>query len=99
MRRYIKYIISVIIISIVSYSLQVLWVKIVEPIMESNGIMFQGILPEGQIISGIAVILINIVGAVVLGVLFNGNIPIWLCLFYNILYLSLIHISEPTRRS
>lgn len=44
--------------------------------MESNGIMFQGILPEGQIISGIAVILINIVGAVVLGVLFNGNIPI-----------------------
>lgn len=71
MRTFIKYIVSVIIISIVSYSLQVLWVKIVEPIMESNGIMFQGILPEGQIISGIAVILINIVGAVVLGVLFN----------------------------
>ena len=66
MRTFIKYIVSVIIISIVSYSLQVLWVKIVEPIMESNGIMFQGILPEGQIISGIAVILINIVGAVVL---------------------------------
>lgn len=59
---FIKYIVLVIIISIVSYSLQVLWVKIVEPIMESNGIMFQGILPEGQIISGIAVILINIVG-------------------------------------
>lgn len=78
---FIKYIVLVIIISIVSYSLQVLWVKIVEPIMESNGIMFQGILPEGQIISGIAVILINIVGAVVLGVLFNGNIPILLCLF------------------
>lgn len=66
MRTFIKYIVSVIIISIVSYSLQVLWVKIVEPIMESNGIMFRGILPEGQIISGIAVILINIVGAVVL---------------------------------
>lgn len=36
MRTFIKYIVSVIIISIVSYSLQVLWVKIVEPIMESN---------------------------------------------------------------
>ena len=87
MRRFITYIISVIIISIVSYSLQVLWVKIVEPIMESNGIMFQGILPEGQIISGIAVILINIVGAVVLGVLFNGNIPIWLCILYTVFLL------------
>ena len=95
MRTFIKYIVSVIIISIVSYFLQVLWVKIVEPIMESNGIMFQGILPEGQIISGIAVILINIVGAVVLGVLFNGNIPIWLCLFYNILYTVFLLIYTP----
>lgn len=89
MRMFIKYIVLVIIISIVSYSLQVLWVKIVEPIMESNGIMFQGILPEGQIISGIAVILINIVGAVVLGVLFNGNIPIWLCLFLQYIIYSI----------
>lgn len=95
MRIFIKYIISVIIISIVSYSLQILWVKLVEPIMESNGIMFQGILPEGQIISGIAVILINIVGAVVLGVLFNGSIPIWLCLFYNILYTVFLLIYSP----
>lgn len=97
MRIFIKYIISVIIISIVSYSLQILWVKLVEPIMESNGIMFQGILPEGQIISGIAVILINIVGAVVLGVLFNGSIPIWLCLFYNILYTVFLLIYSPGR--
>lgn len=97
MRTFIKYIVSVIIISIVSYFLQVLWVKIVEPIMESNGIMFQGILPEGQIISGIAVILINIVGAVVLGVLFNGNIPILLCLFYNILYTVFLLIYSPGR--
>lgn len=59
--------------------------------------MFQGILPEGQIISGIAVILINIVGAVVLGVLFNGNIPIWLCLFYNILYTIFLLIYSPGR--
>ena len=33
MRMFIKYIVLVIIISIVSYSLQVLWVKIVEPII------------------------------------------------------------------
>ena len=51
MRTFIKYIVLVIIISIVSYSLQVLWVKIVEPIMESNGIMFQGILPEGRLLA------------------------------------------------
>lgn len=97
MRTFLKYIVLVIVISIVSYSLQILWVKLVEPIMESNGIMFQGILPEGQIISGIAVILINIVGAVVLGVLFNGNIPIWLCLFYNILYTVFLLIYSPGR--
>lgn len=51
MRTLIKYIVSVIVISIVSYSLQVLWVKIVEPIMESNGIMFQGILPEVRLLA------------------------------------------------
>lgn len=94
---YKKYIVSVIIVSIVSYSLQVLWVKVVEPIMETNGIIFQGILPDGQIISGIAVILINIAGAIVLGVLFNGNIPIWLCLLYSVLYTAFLLIYSPGR--
>lgn len=60
--------------------------------METNGIIFQGILPDGQIISGIAVILINIAGAIVLGVLFNGNIPIWLCLLYSALYTAFLLI-------
>lgn len=97
MKLFSKYIVSVIVVSIASYFLQVAWVMLVEPIMESHGVMFQGILPDGQIISGVAIMLINIVGAVILGVLFKGGIPIWLCFFYNVLYFILLLIYRPGR--
>lgn len=97
MRLYVKHIISVIMVSVISYILQVTWINIVEPIMEACGVMFHGILPTGDIISGIAVILIIISGAVVLGILYNGGIPIWLCLFYNVLYTAFLIMYSPGR--
>ncbi len=93
----VKHIASVIIVSAVSYILQVAWVIFVEPIMESNGVIFRGILPTGDIISGVAVILINISGAVTLGALFKGGIPIWICLFYNVLYTVFLIMYSPGR--
>lgn len=97
MRTYRKYIVAVVTVSVVSYILQLMWIHIVEPIMESCGVAFHGILPTGDIISGIAVILIIIAGAVVLAVLFNGGIPIWLCLFYNVLYTAFLIMYSPGR--
>ena len=96
-RPYLKHIVSVVTVSVISYILQVTWINIVEPIMEACGVMFHGILPNGDIISGIAVILINISGAVVLGILYNGGIPIWLCLFYNVLYTAFLIMYSPGR--
>ena len=96
-KRYGKYIISVVAVSVVSYILQLTWINIVEPIMEECGVAFHGILPTGDIISGVAVILIIISGAVVLAILFNGGIPIWLCLFYNVLYTVFLIMSSPGR--
>ncbi len=92
-----KYIVSVVTVSVVSYILQLTWIKIVEPIMEVCGVAFHGILPTGDIISGVVVILIIISGAVVLGILYNGSIPIWLCLFYNVLYTVFLLIYSPGR--
>lgn len=65
--------------------------------MEACGVAFHGILPTGDIISGVIVILIIISGAVVLGISFNGSIPIWLCLFYNVLYTVFLIIYSPGR--
>lgn len=97
MKSYVKFIVSVVTVSVASYILQLTWINIVEPIMESCGVAFHGILPTGDIISGIAVILINISGAVVLGILYNGGIPIWLCLFYNVLYTAFLIMYSPGR--
>lgn len=97
MKKYVKYIVSVVTVSVVSYILQLTWVNIVEPIMKACGMAFRGIMPEGELISAFAVILINISGAVVLGVLFKGGIPIWLCLFYNVLYTVFLIIYSPGR--
>ena len=98
MRTYGKYIVSVVTVSVISYILQLTWINIVEPIMEACGVVLhQGILPTGDIICGTAVILINISGAVVLGILYNGCIPIWLCLFYNVLYTAFLLIYSPGR--
>lgn len=97
MKKYVKYIVSVVTVSVVSYILQLTWINIVEPIMKACGVMYHGILPTGDIISAVAVFLIIISGAVVLGVLFNGSIPIWLCLFYNVLYTVFLIIYSPGR--
>lgn len=97
LKPYVKFIVSVVTVSVVSYVLQLIWINIVEPIMESCGVAFHGILPTGDIISGIVVILINISGAVVLGILYNGGIPIWLCLFYNVLYTAFLIMYSPGR--
>lgn len=97
MKTYGKYIVSVVTVSVVSYILQLIWINIVEPIMEACGVAFHGILPTGDIISGVIVILIIISGAVVLGILFNGSIPIWLCLFYNVLYTVFLIMYSPGR--
>jgi len=96
-RAYAKFIVSVAAVSAASYLLQLAWIKIAEPIMESCGVMFHGILPTGDLISAAAVVLINIAGAVVLGILFNGSIPIWLCLFYNVLYTVFLILYSPGR--
>lgn len=98
MKPFVKHIVAVVTVSVVSYILQLTWVNIVEPIMEACGVtMHHGILPTGDVISAFAVILINISGAVVLGVLFKGGIPIWLCLFYNVLYTVFLIIYSPGR--
>lgn len=65
--------------------------------MEACGVAFHGILTTGDLISGAAVVLIIIAGAVVLGVLFNGGIPIPVCLFYNVLYTVFLIIYSPGR--
>lgn len=97
MRTYGKYIVSVVTVSAISYILQLIWINIVEPIMEACGVMFRGILPPGDIISAVAVLLINISGAVVLAILYNGSIPICLCLFYGVLYTVFLIIYSPGR--
>lgn len=97
MKKYGKYIIAVIAVSVVSYILQLTWINIVEPIMKACGVSFRGILPTGEVISAVAVFLINISGAVVLAVIFNGSIPIWLCLFYSVLYTVFLIIYSPGR--
>ncbi len=97
MRTYGKYIVSVVAVSVGSYILQLIWIHIVEPIMKACGVMYNGIMPTGGIISGLAIIFINVSGAVVLGILYNGSIPIWLCLFYNVLYTAFLLIYSPGR--
>lgn len=97
MKKYVKYIASVVTVSVVSYILQLIWINIVEPIMKACGVAFRGILPTGDIISALAVILINIAGAVVLAILYKGSIPIWLCLFYIVLYTAFLLIYSPGR--
>ena len=97
LKPYVKFIVSVVTVSVVSYVLQLAWINIVEPIMDACGVRFNGILPPGDIISAVAVLLINISGAVVLAVLFNGGIPIWLCLFYNVLYTAFLIMYSPGR--
>lgn len=59
MKRYRKFIVSVLAVSAVSYLLQLAWIHIAEPIMESCGMEFGGILPTGDLIGAFAVILIN----------------------------------------
>lgn len=97
MKPYRKFIETVIAVSAASYLLQLAWIHIAEPIMEACGVAFHGILSTGDLISGAAVVLIIIAGAVVLGILFNGGIPIWLCLFYNVLYTLFLIIYSPGR--
>lgn len=97
MKKYVKYIVAVVAVSVISYILQLTWINIVEPIMEACGMRFRGIMPEGALISALAIILINIMGAIVLGVLFKGGIPIWLCLFYIVLYTAFLLIYSPGR--
>ena len=90
-------ILSVLIVSAASYILQLIWINIVEPIMEACGVMFYGIMPTGDIICGVVVILINISGAVVLGILYKGDIPVWMCLFYSVLYMLFLIVYSPGR--
>lgn len=90
-------ILSVLIISAASYILQLIWINIVEPILEACGMEFGGIMDFGDVLGALAVILINISGAVILGILYNGSIPIWLCLFYNVLYTAFLLIYSPGR--
>lgn len=90
-------ILSVLIVSETSYILQLIWINIVEPIMEACGVMFRGILPEGEFIGAAAIILINIAGAVILGVLYKGEIPVWMCLFYIVLYTGFLIVYSPGR--
>lgn len=97
MKPYRKFIETVIAVSAASYLLQLAWIHIAEPIMEACGVAFHGILTTGDLISGAAVVLIIIAGAVVLGVLFNGGIPIPVCLFYNVLYTVFLIIYSPGR--
>lgn len=97
MKKYRKYIVSVVAVSVVSYILQLIWINIVEPILEACGMEFGGMMVFGDNLGALAVILINISGAVVLGVLYNGSIPIWLCLFYNVLYTAFLLIYSPGR--
>lgn len=97
MKTYGKYIVSVVTVSLVSYILQLIWINIVEPILEACGVEFGGIMDFGDVLGALAVILINISGAVVLGILYNGCIPIWLCLFYNVLYTAFLLIYSPGR--
>jgi len=96
-KTYGKYIVSVVTVSVVSYILQLIWINIVEPILEACGMGFGGILSTGDVLGALAVILINISGAVVLGILYNGCIPIWLCLFYNVLYTAFLIMYSPGR--
>lgn len=97
MKKYKKFIATVLAVSAASYLLQLAWIHIVEPVMDACGVAFHGILPTGDLISGAAVVLMIIAGAVVLGVLFDGGIPIWLCLFYNVLYTLFLIIYSPGR--
>ncbi len=97
MRTYGKYVVSVVKVSAVSYVLQLAWIHIVESILEACGMEFGGIMDFGDVLGALAVILINISGAVVLGILYNGSIPIWLCLFYNVLYTVFLLIYSPGR--
>ena len=96
-RPTVKHIVSVVKVSVISYVLQLAWVNIVEPIMEACGVPFGGIMDFGDVLGALAVILINISGAVVLGILYNGSIPIWLCLFYNVLYTAFLIMYSPGR--
>ena len=90
-------IISVLIVSETSYILQLIWINIVEPIMEACGVRFHGIVPEGEFISAAVIILINIAGSVILGVLYKGDIPVWMCLFYSVLYMLFLIVYSPGR--
>ena len=97
MKSYVKYIVSVVKVSVVSYILQLIWINIVEPIMEACGVPFGGIMDFGDVLGALGIILINVSGAVVLGILYNGSIPIWLCLFYNVLYTAFLLMYSPGR--
>lgn len=97
MRTYGKYIISVIAVSVVSYIRQLIWIDIAEPVLEACGMEFGGIMVFGDCLGALVIILINISGAVALGILYNGSIPIWLCLFYSVLYMVFLLIYCPGR--
>lgn len=58
MKKYKKFIATVLAVSAASYLLQLAWIHIVEPVMEACGVAFHGILPTGDLIGGAAVVLI-----------------------------------------
>ena len=84
MNKYVKYILIVALVSAVSFGLHVGWIAIVEPIMESNGIAFGGIIGTGDIISAVFIYVIHIVAAIVLALMFKGDMPIGICCLYNV---------------
>lgn len=97
MNKYVKYILIIALVTAVSFGLQVGWIAIVEPIMESNGIAFGGIIGTGNIISAVFIYVIHIVAAIVLALMFKGNIPIGMCCLYNVIYFALLLIYSPGR--
>lgn len=97
MNKYVKYILLVALVIAVSFGLQVGWIAIVEPIMESNGIVFGGIIGTGDIISAVFIYVIHIVAVIVLALMFKGDIPIGICCLYNVVYFVLLLLHSPGR--
>lgn len=97
MNKYVKYILIVALVSAVSFGLHVGWIAIVEPIMESNGIAFGGIIGTGDIISAVFIYVIHIVAAIVLALMFKGDMPIGICCLYNVVYFVLLLLYSPGR--
>ena len=90
-------VLSVAIVSVISYTLQVLWIILIEPLMADGGVSFGGIIGTGDIISAVFIYAINVLAVIVLALIFKGDIPIGVCGIYNLLYFVFLLIYSPGR--